>query len=117
MVADRRATIAACLMRFFGRCGQARLGATCRRNSAIGIRSFGNFDAGPTAASSTSSWIGLLEAAHVKRLESLHETHPAAKRIGLLIDPAVPSTRSQLREAARKLDLALIEIDAPNPTA
>jgi putative ABC transport system substrate-binding protein len=59
----------------------------------------------------------LLEAAHVKRLESLHETHPAAKRIGLLIDPAVPSTRSQLREAARKLDLALIEIDAPNPTA
>jgi putative ABC transport system substrate-binding protein len=53
----------------------------------------------------------------VKRLELLHETLPAAKRIGLLIDPAVLSTRPQLREAARKLDLALIEVDAPNPKA
>ena len=49
----------------------------------------------------------------MKRLELLHETLPAAKRIGLLIDPAVLSTRHQLREAARKLDLVLIEVDAP----
>ena len=53
----------------------------------------------------------------MKRLELLHETLPAAKRIGLLIDPAVLSTRHQLREAARKLDLVLIEVDAPNPKA
>jgi putative ABC transport system substrate-binding protein len=50
----------------------------------------------------------------VKRLELLHQTLPAAKRIGLLIDPAVLSTRPQLRE---ELDLALIEVDAPNPKA
>lgn len=53
----------------------------------------------------------------VKRLELLHETLPAAKRIGLLIDSTVPSTQPQLGEAARKLDLALIEFDAPNPKA
>lgn len=42
-----------------------QIGATCRRNLATGIRSFGNFDAGPTAASSTCSWRRLPEAAHV----------------------------------------------------
>jgi putative tryptophan/tyrosine transport system substrate-binding protein len=52
-----------------------------------------------------------------KRLELLHETLPAAKRIGLLIDPAVPSTRLQLGEAARKLDLTLVEVGTPNPNA
>jgi putative ABC transport system substrate-binding protein len=53
----------------------------------------------------------------VKRLELLHEAIPAAKRIGVLADPAAPSTRPQLEEAARKLDLTLIVADAANPDA
>jgi putative ABC transport system substrate-binding protein len=53
----------------------------------------------------------------VKRLELLHEALPAAKRIGVLADPAIPSTRPQLEEAARKLDLVLVVVDASNVDA
>jgi putative tryptophan/tyrosine transport system substrate-binding protein len=48
----------------------------------------------------------------VKRLELLHEAVPTAKRIGLLVDPTTLSTRSQLDEAARKLDLELVVVTA-----
>jgi ABC-type uncharacterized transport system substrate-binding protein len=50
-----------------------------------------------------------------KRLELLHEAVPAARKIGVLVDPAEPSTRLQLDEAARMLKLELVVGSARNP--
>jgi putative tryptophan/tyrosine transport system substrate-binding protein len=51
----------------------------------------------------------------VKRLQLLHEAVPAARRIGVLADPAALSTRPQLEEAAHDLDLGLVVVNAGNP--
>jgi putative tryptophan/tyrosine transport system substrate-binding protein len=48
----------------------------------------------------------------MKRLELLHETVPAARRIGVLVDPTQYSTRAQLDDAAHALDLELVEVRA-----
>jgi putative tryptophan/tyrosine transport system substrate-binding protein len=55
----------------------------------------------------------------LKRLELLHEAVPAAKRIGVLADPAIadPATepsRTQFDEAAHKLSLELVIVDVRN---
>jgi putative tryptophan/tyrosine transport system substrate-binding protein len=47
-----------------------------------------------------------------KRLELLHEAVPATRRIGILLDPTVPSTRPQLDETARALKLELVVVTA-----
>jgi putative ABC transport system substrate-binding protein len=47
-----------------------------------------------------------------KRLELLQEAVPATKRIGILSDPTVPSTRPQLDETARALKLELVVVNA-----
>jgi putative ABC transport system substrate-binding protein len=51
----------------------------------------------------------------VKRLELLHEAVPTAKRIGVLADPAAPSTRSQLDKAAHDLGLKLSTFNVRSP--
>lgn len=92
-------------MRCFGRCERVRRGATYRRNLATGIRSFGNFDAGPKAASSTSSSRRLSEAAHVMsrcrwsmRRLSEHTIVPAgAERMALFLEQhCLTSNRGRL---------------------
>jgi putative ABC transport system substrate-binding protein len=44
----------------------------------------------------------------VKRLENLHEFVPQARRIAVLADPTTISTRIQLANAARGLDVELV---------
>jgi putative tryptophan/tyrosine transport system substrate-binding protein len=50
----------------------------------------------------------------VKRLELLHDAVPSAKRVGVLADPAAITPRAQLDEAARRLNLELIVVNALN---
>jgi ABC-type uncharacterized transport system substrate-binding protein len=50
-----------------------------------------------------------------KRLELLHEIVPSAKRIGVLEDATALSTKSDLDEAARALDLELIYAEVRKP--
>ncbi len=52
---------------------------------------------------------------NVKRLELLHEAVPAAKRIGLLVQPNEVYERAQLDMAARELGLELVEATVRNP--
>jgi putative tryptophan/tyrosine transport system substrate-binding protein len=51
----------------------------------------------------------------VKRLEILHEFVPQARRIAVLADPTTISTRIQLANAARGLDVELVPFEAGNP--
>ena len=50
----------------------------------------------------------------LKRLELLQEAVPAAKRIGVLADPATKPSRTQFDEAAHKLSLELVVVDVRN---
>jgi putative tryptophan/tyrosine transport system substrate-binding protein len=51
----------------------------------------------------------------VKRLEILHEFVPQARRIAVLADPTTISTRIQLANAGRKLDVELVPFEAGSP--
>jgi putative ABC transport system substrate-binding protein len=48
----------------------------------------------------------------VKRLETLHEFVPKARRIGTLVDPTTVSTRPQLEKAAPALGVELVMFQA-----
>jgi ABC-type uncharacterized transport system substrate-binding protein len=51
-----------------------------------------------------------------KRLEILHEIAPAARRIGVVVDPTVPSGKyGAVEEAAAKLGLQLVMLRAQTP--
>jgi putative tryptophan/tyrosine transport system substrate-binding protein len=52
---------------------------------------------------------------NVKRLEILHEFVPQARRIAVLADSTTISTRIQLANAARGLDVELVPFEAGNP--